>query len=185
VNTRDATEKPSEAVQNSPNYYTLKLNNDLFWGVKRPYLDDFLAYCAQRYDQIGIWSAGKPAYVDAVVQVLNLPFKPAFVLNYDQCDRVHDYSSQGLAEFPEISKPLSLIFERYPEFTRKNTLIIDDREDYAKRNLLNWLAIPPFDPPLEEIMKEEDDYLLRLMVWMQEESVASNPDVVALEKSWF
>ena len=63
----------SSVTDGSPpvgDYYLLASN---CWCRKRPYLDEFLAYAGRRFDDIGLWSAGRKSYVDSVVNALDLP----------------------------------------------------------------------------------------------------------------
>jgi len=188
INTRDASHKATDEIKASPDYYTVNTRQGVFWGTKRPHADEFLAYCVSRFDHVGFWSAGKEGYVDEVVKVLlqNVPsLTPAFTMNFNHCDQIHtEYvSDSGKVSYTqELWKPLDTIFTEYPVFSRYNTFIVDDRQDYAKSNLLNWVAIPPYSPSLKKV--STDDYLLRLMDWFERPEVKNSPNVLEVDKNW-
>ena len=169
-------------------HYTVTTREGTYWGVKRPYVDEFLAYCFKRFDAVAFWSAGKEGYVNEVVKVLNPPGTPAFVRSRSQCDELHSEfeMEDGRTQLvPTLWKPLQAIFDNYPAFTRYNTWVLDDRQDYAQENLLNWLAIPPYHPTVKELLPRDDDYLLRLMDWFEREDVKNSTNVLEVEKDWF
>ena len=187
LNTRSGSEKATDEIKAHPDYYTVTTREGVFWGMKRPYLDDFLAYCGTRFEAIGFWSAGKEGYVNEVLRVMAPPFQPAFVMNFNHCDQVHaeHVSESGTVSYnPELWKPLNTVFDKYPQFTRYNTFIVDDRQDYARGNLLNWVIIRPFSPSLKNLLPATDDYLLRLMDWFEREEVKYNPNVLEIDKNW-
>lgn len=185
--TANSNDKPSAEVMAHPSYYTITIREGVFWGVKRPYVDEFLAYCATRFESVGFWSAGKEGYVNEIIRVLAPPFKPAFVMNYNHCDQVHEehVAETGTVSYnQELWKPLNTVFDKYPAFTRYNTFIVDDRQDYAKGNLLNWVVIPPFSPSPKKILPANDDYLLKLIDWFERDEVKLNPNVLEIDKNW-
>jgi hypothetical protein len=171
--------------------YTLECREGTFWGIKRPHLDEFMDYVADRFDHVGVWSAGTEGYVSEVVKAIQPRCELACVLSRGHCDQVHtEYvDDEGVVSYPnspELCKPLNHLFEKYPaQFNRYNTWVIDDRQDYAKENLLNWLAIPPFAPSLKSIANTEDDYLLRLMDWFDQDEVRFAPNVLEVLKDWY
>lgn len=183
----DGSKVPPE-IRDNPDVYTITTKEGTYWGLKRPYTDEFLEYCARRFDAIGFWSAGKEGYVHEIVKVLNPPFTPTFIWNFNHCDQVHFPQSQveeKIQLIPYIWKPLQQIYTSYPQFTRRNTLVLDDRQDYAQENLLNWLEIPPFDPPPTKPLPTNDDYLLRLMDWLDRDDVRESNNILELAKDWY
>lgn len=190
INTKDNTQKATEEIKSSPDYYTVNTRQGVFWGTKRPHVDEFLAYCTTRFEQIGFWSAGKEGYVDEVMKVLlrnNPSIVPAFTMNFNHCDQVHtEYVSESgkVSYTQELWKPLDTIFTGSTVFSRYNTFIVDDRQDYAKSNLLNWVAIPPYNPAIPKLLDSGDDYLLRLMDWFDRPEVKNAPNVLEIDKNW-
>jgi len=169
-------------------YYTVTTREGTYWGVKRPYADEFLAYCFKRFNSVAFWSAGKEGYVNEIVKVLNPPGTPVFVRNYTQCDKLHaehEMEDGRIQLVPTIWKPLQVAFDAHPQFTRYNTWVLDDRQDYAQENLLNWLSIPPFSPTTKTLLPRDDDYLLRLMEWFEREDVKNSANVLEVEKDWY
>ena len=172
----------------SKDYYKITTREGTYWGVKRPHVDEFLSYCFKRFDAVAFWSAGKEQYVNEIVKVLNPPGVPAFVRNFNQCDQVHTehrLEDGRIQLVPTLWKPLQAVFDSYPQFTRYNTWVLDDRQDYAQENLLNWLAIPPFSPTVKTLLPRNDDYLLRLMEWLERDEVKSSHNVLEVEKDWY
>jgi hypothetical protein len=192
VTNTDGSEFP-EALKNHPEvskaYYTVNTREGIYWGVKRPHVDEFLAYCFKRFDgRVAFWSAGKEGYVNEVVKVLDPPGTPIFIRNRSQCDELH--AEQQLEDgriklVPTLWKPLQAVFDAYPQFTRYNTWVLDDRQEYAQENLLNWLSIPPYNPTPAQLLPRDDDYLLRLMDWLERDEVKNNANVLEVEKDWY
>lgn len=186
-----------DAPELKPYLYTVDTEQGVFWGVKRPHVDEFLAFVGAHFEHYGFWSAGQPGYVDEIVRALDPPRPPAFVMNFDHCDNVHrEYRSRGrsadsdgrgdVSYYSELSKPLNTIFQGYPDhFTRFNTFILDDRQDYAAGNLLNWLPIKPYEPTVERLLPYDEDSLPRLMAWLQREDVVQSGNVLELNKNWW
>lgn len=141
-------------------YYEFHDTNGRVWGMKRPYVTEFLKFCNDYFDNIGIWSAGTQNYVESIVKALGGDgsiFTPAFILSRKQCD-VHKGDKK---------KPLWLIYQNYPEFSSSNTLFIDDNYNYAEENLLNWIQIPLYDPVGDEIFSESDTSLKTVEKWLK------------------
>lgn len=177
-----------DAPEIKANYYEVVTKEGRYWGIKRPYLCEFLDFAQEHFAEVAFWSAGKETYVNEVVRAMNCSKAPTFVLNYDHCDQVHDeYTSrEGVVSYTQrLWKPLELVFDAYPQFNRYNTWVLDDRRDYAAENLLNWLEIPPFRPSLKKLMAVDDDYLWRLMQWFQRPEVKHSRNVLEVNKQWF
>jgi hypothetical protein len=187
AHTRSSSEKATDEIKAHPDYYTVSTREGIFWGTKRPHLDEFLAYCNTRFEAVGFWSAGKEGYVNEMVRVMAPPFTPSFVMNFNHCDQIpeeHVNETGAVSYNHELRKPLNTVFDKHPVFTRYNTFIVDDRFDYAKSNLLNWIIIPPYSPPLKKILPPEDDYLLRLIDWFERTEVKDTPNVLEIDKNW-
>lgn len=193
LHTMGGNERIPPEVKDAPefksNHYSVTTREGTFWGVKRPHLDEFIEYCQYRFNHVGIWSAGKAGYVAEIVKILN-PSRPfACVFNYDQCDQVHtEYpNDDGSVSYNmELWKPLNMLFEKQPhQFNRYNTWVVDDRQDYAKENLLNWVPIPAFSPSVKKLLPQTDDYLLRLMDWFEQEDVKYAANVLEVNKNWY
>lgn len=189
----DNETKPAQAVLDDPalkgQVYTITTREGTYWGVKRPHLDEFLDFAYKHFDAVAFWSAGKEGYVNAVVEVI-APNRPsAFVLNRSHCDEIHDehVASDGTVSYmPRLWKPLNMVFgnSNYPQFTRYNTWVLDDRRDYAAENLLNWLEIPPYAPNAKKLLPYDDDYLLQLIDWFRSPEVVGSSNVLEVNKDW-
>ena len=112
----------------------------------RPYLSEFLDYVFEHFN-VSIWSAGKPYYIEAIVNTLILNSQNRtldFVFTCEETDA-------GL-------KNLDTVYDVCPEYNDCNTILIDDNNIQTEFNPLNSVLIKPFDQP-----KGDDIFLLTLM----------------------
>jgi len=146
-----------------------------FWGVYRPYAREFLEFSFSYFNTVGVWSAGKRDYVDAVVEHLfeDLP-KPHYTLSYDECD----FDKDG-----DIIKPLDMIFKLNPMFRPHNTIIIDDNQDTMINNRDNGILIPRYEPePTCESIRKPDYALPSITKWLSRSEVISCNDIRTPDK---
>lgn len=180
---------------NNPDYYSFLYGKRTMWGIKRPGCTQFLEYCKTRFAAIGIWSAGRSEYVKSIVKALQLPFTPSFVWDNEYCEhtKVVDPTTGKLQDAQRPWKPLQTIFINDELFTRTNTWMLDDNEDYAQENLLNWLPIPPFAPQtkvdkegkvLSSNGQSDDRCLFQLQEWFERPEVKYNYSVLSVDKDW-
>lgn len=142
----------------------------------RPYAKEFLAFCLDYFDQISIWSAGHFRYVRAIECLLFPPSNQRYreklqkVLTRVDCNSITEKA---------ILKDLAS-----KGFTLENTLIIDDNQTTFTRNPSNAVHIPQYNPKLiREHIMYDDRNLLKLIKWIQDNSVNTCPDVRLLDKS--
>lgn len=122
-------------------YGEIKYDFGELYGVLRPNVKSFIAWCSGNYNQIGVWSAGKREYVEIIVDLLFKGRKPAFVWCWENCDSyVNEY---GLNLY---HKPLEFVYDLVPGFTPKNTIFIDDALHSELCNAGNMIVVPPFHP---------------------------------------
>jgi len=129
--------------------YFFNLDDEKYWGVFRPYAKEFINFCFEYFNTVGIWSAGERDYVDAIIENLFDTNKPHYSLSRDECK---------YCDKREIFKPLNIIYETNNYFTPKNTLIIDDNEYTMKMNRDNGILIPAYEPELTVESIRKPDY---------------------------
>lgn len=126
-----------------PKYGEIKYEVGNFFGVLRPNVKSFLGWCAGNFKEIGVWSAGKKEYVESIVDILFTGRKPTFVWNWNDCDvYINEYNTLI------YHKPLEFIFDLYPQFNPRNTIMIDDSFHSELCNAGNMITITPFNPEL-------------------------------------
>ncbi|KAH7660653.1 Protein-serine/threonine phosphatase protein [Dioscorea alata] len=119
---------------------------------KRPYCDDFLKFCFEKFN-IGVWSSRKMYNVDIVVECLMRNTKDKLLFCWDQSK----CTTTGLGTIGNVHKPLVLkelkkLWDKEEpelpwelgEYTPSNTLLIDDSPYKA---LLNPPYTGIFPPP--------------------------------------
>jgi TFIIF-interacting CTD phosphatase-like protein len=133
--------------------YTLNFGDEKMKGVWRPYWKTFLTEINNNFD-VGIWSAGTDEYVKEIAKLIKKVIPLKFVFTRDQCD-ILTTKTDILHQ-----KPLSSIFELFPEYNYKNTIIIDDTPDVAYDNPINLIHIKKFEgKPDKELLKVLDKLL--------------------------
>jgi TFIIF-interacting CTD phosphatase-like protein len=132
------TEKPSAS-----DHFQFTIGSTTYYGQKRPGLKPFLEYIFKTFDSVNVWTAATRAYADHVLHFILTPRQRAQLKFLYTRDNVQVEKKTGM-----YSKPLRKIFST-PEakalgITRKNTLMVDDREDIFKNNKGNGMVIPPW-----------------------------------------
>ena len=137
--------------------YKLYMNEEMMWGVRRPYLEEFFDYCFANFE-VGVWSAGDDSYVKMLCDQLFVKknHKPLFVWGRSKCFKFKD----------EYLKPLERIFEEFPHIDRHNTLIIDDKESMIRYNEENHIRIPPYTPSAKTADRH-DNCLIMLVAFFR------------------
>lgn len=152
--------------------------NIRMWGVTRPHVEEFLAFCFTYFKRVIVWSAGMREYVDELVRFLfrDLP-APDIVYAREQCANI-----DGLLE-----KPLQKMIDDEPQLTitLSSTLALDDRKStFDRANPLNGVLIPRYEPGVDtKSMLEDDVALVNLQEWLMKPEVIEAMDVRSLNKS--
>lgn len=110
------------------------------WGITRPYLKEFILFCKENFQNVYVWSAGSPKYVDKIVEHIFKPlgYTPPIIFNVN-----HTHINE---KDRSVFKPLDKIFkESGGVANERNTIIIDDRRDTFSFNEKNGILIPGFD----------------------------------------
>jgi len=164
--------------------YILKFPDGNMWGMKRPYVEDFLIFCFSYFKRVIIWSAGTEDYVQKLVKHLFKDlFMPDLIYSKEDCVFVKNRPTY---------KPLKLMMEKekWLGLTEQNTLFIDDYHKTFKNNPENAVHIPKFNfvpedlkdfLDFESMSKEES--LRELMKWLMRPEVIKSKDVRILDKS--
>jgi hypothetical protein len=150
------------------------------WGIFRPGAKELIRFALENCSEVHIWSAGKPRYVYALVEILtegceDLPSVKSIRTSED-CDMY----SNG-----DIHKPLQkLIDEGSTDCPLSRTLVIDDRHDTFSKNPENGIKIPAFEPPptIEGILGTQDNALYRIRDWLEAKVIGRSVDVRKLQK---
>lgn len=149
--------------------------HSIMWGVYRPGWERFRAFCQDYFSEIAVWSAGKPKYVDAIVNILfpDPNFQPTIVYTYPEC----------IISRYEVLKPLERM-SRLEGFTLDKTFIIDDRDDTFSKNPENGILIPKYSPQPNRtgLLDMRDSNLLKLETWLNSPKVRNCKDIRTLDK---
>lgn len=156
-----------------------------FWGIKRPYIEEFLLFCFNYFKLVIVWSAGEKNYVEAIVEnIFKGLRKPHLV--WTKNDIVFDKDENGLKP---ITKMMTSDFKLKHLLKAEKILVVDDNDTTFVKNKKNAVYIPPFDPTLnlenhEETLKsfrENDTALLKLKYWLLLPHVRNCDDVTKID----
>jgi len=149
------------------------------WGVYRPHVHRFLAFCFSYFKMVIVWSAGIGTYVRNVVDNLFVE-EPHAVFSRRHCThmgRIYDKNLNKIYKDRELS--------RYAK--PHNTIILDDRNVSYKTNTPNnGVLIPRYTPKASQDNILQDDHaLLQMIEWLSHPSVIACKDVRMLTKQHF
>jgi len=170
-----------------PLCYLIKIDNDILWGLCRPYLYEFLNFVYSEFENVIIWSAGIKQYVVEVVRQIfievGLPM-PKFIWSRKNCHLYQNYYHKPISELITYisNKPYKM------SINYKNTLIIDDKPSTFLANPNNGILIPEFivnDNPikLDDLLNLNDNCLKKLIDWFNTDEFRNCKDVQLLDKS--
>lgn len=112
------------------------------WELMRPYLHEFLEIAYADYD-ICIWSATNMRWIEEKMKLLgcdkNPNYKLAFYLDSRAMISIQT-EKYGIVDV----KPLGVIWGKYPQYDRNNTIMFDDLRRNFLMNPQNGLKIRPF-----------------------------------------
>lgn len=138
----DSTAVKSFPVKNNwlskVRHYVINFEDDsgkkiTYYVVLRPGIKRFISKLLKGGYQVGIYSAGKSSYVNAVANVIAETKKLVGIWNYNHCK--HDFEKR------QIIKPLSCL-----NLDLSSTIHIDDNYNVFADNPLNGLLVPSFEP---------------------------------------
>lgn len=119
---------------------------DNYWCIKtyrqnivpRPYLKDFFEFIFQHFERVSIWTNAFQDWYDEV-------YEKVFRYYIPEGKSFHFVRTrEDLYHIRRFVKPLSEIYEKYPEYNSYNTLIIDDIPKTYSLNLENAIPILPY-----------------------------------------
>lgn len=151
-----------------------------FWGITRPYIDEFLLFCFQYFKIVAVWSAGKRLYVESIVDHIfkDLP-KPHIVFTHDDID----YSSDGNI-LKKLTKMINHNSLTQNNMSLYNTLALDDNPTTFQYNLGNGILIPPYEPDCDiDSFLENDTHLLKFRDWLLSDDVINSNAINSINKS--
>ena len=145
-------------TENNRKYdYILNLDDEteVYRGVFRDHLQEFIDFCFLYFKYVIVWSAGTRDYVHNMVDIIFTKQRPYLILTYDDI----------VIEDHNYYKPLRKIFNT--EIRKDNTYFIDDREENFREDKINGIVAPQFTG-------QHDDYLLKLENWFLQSFVVSS-----------
>lgn len=130
--------------------------------IPRPYVSEFLQFCFDKFDNVGIWTAASDGWAYEVIERLFTPEqkkKLAFIWTEEKCDSdIRGY----------VLKPLKKIWNnpklKKKGFNRHNTIILEDNHKNCKKNYGNNIIVKPYKVNLE---MAGDPTLLKLMGFLE------------------
>lgn len=147
------------------------------WGIMRPHVKKFLAFCFKYFQFVAVWSAGRRKYVEALVDILFAGLaRPHVVYTYDHCVAHQRGDAKILAK--PILKMVNCIPKLSSYIDLNNCLILDDADySFIHTNKDNGILIPPFKPkilsrPGAEVsaiqnLRADETSLLKFMAWLK------------------
>lgn len=131
--------------------------DNFLWGIKRPYLDEFIDFCFEHFERVIVWSAGKRDYVHCIVNTLFEKRRPHYVWTYD--DIYFDHHGDVVKSLDKLVKEID-----DPHITMDNIIVVDDTDTTFSENPHNAIHIPAYRPgPKYTDAVYDDDSLLRIM----------------------
>jgi len=143
---------------------------------KRPHLDTFMASCYQHYD-IAIWSQTHWRWVEVKLTEMGLLTHPEFRISF-VLDRtmMFSVSSDHDKKKEHEVKALEIIWAKFPNWNKTNTIHVDDLSRNFAMNPKNGLKITPFKNALET--KATDAVLLSLAKYLKH--IADHNDLTTI-----
>ncbi|GAU98403.1 hypothetical protein RvY_09555 [Ramazzottius varieornatus] len=149
--------------------------------LMRPFLHEFLHIAYQKYD-IVIWSATGKRWIQAKLHELGIRahceaghYKLAAVM--DDAAMITVQHSKGSARI----KPLGIIWGKYPQFSERNTLIVDDLRRNFLMNPSSGLRINQYRHAFQN--RDKDKELVKLAEYL--EAIAHLEDFTSLNhRKW-
>lgn len=150
------------------------------WGILRPGVEEFLRFAQEYFENVIIWSAGLPTYVEGICREIFQKSKlqmPRIIWNRNHCSTQNGYFHKPLKDL------LKGLQDSQIQIDLRKTLILDDRDYTFFQNPENGVLIPPFKPlTILEMIDRSDESLFQFMNWLQRPEVYSSDDYRTLEK---
>lgn len=113
-----------------------------YFGIKRPYLDQFLRDASKKYD-LAIWTSGTKDYAEKVVEtIIPSKIKLKFIFSRNELTA-------------NDQKDLDTVLDWFPEYSKKDIIVLDDSKDYYLNDKNNLILIKKFhgNPNDEELIR--------------------------------
>lgn len=137
------------------------------WGIKRPYLQEFLRFCFMYFDTVSVWSAGVQSYVNAVTKALFRDVADPYIV-------LHRGSVQSNPFLRgDYWKPLSKYYPHNQNASPSNTLMLDNKMDNFRRNPVNGVHIPDYSPRGILDPQDKDKFLLMFQQFLMTNNVSN------------
>jgi hypothetical protein len=115
--------------------------------LARPHLREFLlAANALGYD-LAIWSASCRAWIDTVLQVIwptDAVGEPVFVFTGARCVLKRHMDGMHESADATVIKPLKKVWKSFPQYTKQQTIVLDNTPSTYTQNYGNALAVRTF-----------------------------------------
>lgn len=152
-----------------------KLKGKPVYIYKRAHLDEFIRYCLNNFDNVGIWTLGEPRWARFVI-------KKVLGKRLDDFHPVLSIQESTIVANPiygwKYLKPLASIYENFPaDYKEKRTLIIDDAPLNSIENRDNAFDIKTF----EACNVSHDTVLLDMIDYLG--SIKNTSDIRLVPKS--
>jgi len=131
--------------------------------LMRPHLHDFLTSAYKDYD-IVIWSATSMKWIEEKMKLLGCDRHPGYKLSFylDSRAMISIHSEKyGVIEV----KPLGVIWDKFPRYSKTNTIMFDDLRRNFLMNPANGLKIRPFKNA--HTSRSTDKELLKLSAYLK------------------
>merc|ERR1719158_466373 len=137
--------------------------------LMRPYLHEFLTTAYEDYD-IVIWSATNMKWIEEKMKVLGCDTHPSYKLSFYLDSRAMISIQADRYGVIEV-KPLGVIWGKFPQFSKENTIMFDDLRRNFLMNPSNGLKIRPFKNA--HTSRNSDTELLKLANYLKKISSLS------------
>lgn len=144
----------------------------------RPYLQEFLAVCFKEYD-IAVWSQTHWKWVEIKLTEMGLLTSDSYHISFvmDRTMMFPIISNHGGKKREHEVKALEIIWAKFPNWNKTNTIHVDDLSRNFALNPKNGLKIPAFKNALQT--RSSDRVLLRLAKYLT--LIAAQSDLSALD----
>lgn len=143
-----------------------------FIVYERPGLQEFLDYLFAHFT-VAVWTAASKSYALFIVEKILLQ-KPgrklAFVL--------YDYHGELSEKISDCPKDLTLVWNTFTGFNKRNTIIIDDYEAVFGPQMCNSYPIPRFDADKPNASKDRELEKLRKKLEKISEGPCPNQELI-------
>ena len=99
-----------------------------YFGVKRPFLDQFLRDISKKYD-LALWTSGSKEYAEEINELIFKPLKLKLKFIFSNEDL---FKGQ---------KDLDMVIDNFPEYSKNDIIAIDDNKEYFISDLDNLIII--------------------------------------------